>query len=159
LDADDWQVQRAVRLEALADAPAAFGSTEARELGFDEAEWRRRISTYPSFVAWRSGEPVGLVSVVSRGQDAAQTWELTSMWVSPAARGTGAADLLVSAVADSVRLARASRVTLWVSADNARARAFYERFGFTPTGTRQEYRRHDGTVFDEDEFTLDLSSE
>jgi ribosomal protein S18 acetylase RimI-like enzyme len=160
LDPDDWAVLRAARLAALADAPEAFGSTTARELAFDEAEWRRRISTSPSFVAWRPGEPVGLVSVVNRavvgGQGSTEGWELVSMWVSPTARGTGAAELLASAVLDAVRAARADRVTLWVADDNARARAFYLRFGFTPTGARQEFRRHDGSVFDEEELALAL---
>jgi len=163
LAVDDWAVGRAVRLAALADAPEAFGSTMARELAFDEAEWRRRISTAPSFVAWRSGEPVGLVGVLNRaelgGQGANRGWELVSMWVSPEARGTGAADLLVSAVVDAVKAAHADQVTLWVAADNARARAFYVRFGFMPTGARQEFRRHDGSVFDEDELSLDLRSD
>ena len=81
---------------------------------------------------------------------------MPSLGEPPAAWGRGAADLLVTAVADAVRSAGASRVNLWVTGDNGRARAFYERFGFTPTGTRQEYRRHDGTVFDEDELALDL---
>ncbi len=161
LASDDWAVLRAVRLAALANAPEAFASTYARELAFHETEWRRRISTFPSFVAWQSGEPVGLVGVVNQAvieaaQGTKQRWELVSMWVSPEARGTGAADLLVSAVVDAVKAVHADRVTLWVAADNARARAFYLRLGFTPTGARQEFRRHDGSVFDEDEFCLDL---
>ena len=49
------------------------------------------------------------------------------MWVSPEARGTQVAQLLVSAVVDAVKAAQADRIRLWVGADNARARAFYTR--------------------------------
>jgi len=56
------------------------------------------------------------------------------MWVSPEARGTQVAQLLVSAVVDAVKAAQADRISLWVGADNARA--VYTRSVFTPTGER-----------------------
>lgn len=152
----EWATLRAVRLAALADTPAAFGSTTARELGFDEAEWRRRTQA-PAFIAWRAAEPVGLVSAVCRQEGegtAGPEWELLSMWVSPEARGTGCADLLVSAVAEAVRAESADRLTLWVADGNDRARAFYLRAGFKPTGVRQIFRRHDGTQFDEEQLLM-----
>lgn len=157
---DDWETLRDVRLAALADAPDAFGSTLAREQAFDEAEWQRRIATSPSFLAWRDGEPVGLVGVLNRaeisGQGSAQGWELVAMWVKSDARGGEAAHLLAAAVIETVRAAQASRLNLWVAEDNARARAFYLRAGFEPTGARQVFRRHDGSEFLEDEMAFDL---
>jgi ribosomal protein S18 acetylase RimI-like enzyme len=157
--ADDWATLRAVRLAALADAPDAFGSTRARELAFGEAEWRRRTGS-PSFIAWRAGVPVGLISAVDRtkpgGPDGREHWELVSMWVAPDARGSGVADLLVSALMDAVRVRNAERLSLWVATDNARALGFYLRFGFRPTGSQQVFTRHDGSSFDEQELAIDL---
>jgi ribosomal protein S18 acetylase RimI-like enzyme len=157
----DWVAVRAVRLAALADAPGAFGSTIERELAFDEAEWRRRAARTPTFIAWRGDEPVGLVAVVARpdgdGAGPGREWELVSMWVSPDARGGGSADQLVSAVVEVVKAESAGQLTLWVADGNARARAFYVRAGFRPTGIRQTFRRDDGSAFDEEKLVMPLA--
>ena len=151
-----------MRLAALADAPAAFGSTTAREVAFGEAEWRGRATSAPNFLAWRGDEPVGLVTVIGRGSDGETgppaEWELVSMWVSPDARGSGAADLLVSAVTEVVRAESADRLVLWVADGNARARAFYLRAGFRPTGVRQTYQRLDGSALEEEKLVMPLAS-
>jgi ribosomal protein S18 acetylase RimI-like enzyme len=152
---------RCVRLAALADAPGAFGSTIERELAFDEAEWRRRAARTPTFIAWRGDEPVGLAAVVARPEGdwagPGREWELVSMWVSPDARGGGSADLLVSAVAEVVKAESGEQLTLWVADGNARARAFYVRAGFRPTGIHQTFRRHDGSAFDEEKLVMPLA--
>ena len=158
-----WAMLRTVRLAALADAPEAFGSTTARELAFGEAEWRRRAGAAPNFIAWREDDPVGLVTVVGRpggdGEDPVREWELVSMWVSPTARGSGAADLLVSAAVEAVRAESAERLILWVADGNGRARAFYLRAGFQPAGVRQTYERHDGSAFEEEKLVMALAVE
>lgn len=161
VEAGEWTTLRAVRLAALADAPEAFGSTLAREEAFGEAEWRRRATT-PVFIAWRAGEAVGLVSVIRR-QDGAGTasgpeWHLMSMWVSPDARGSGAADLLVSAAVETARAGGAERVTLWVADGNDRARAFYVRNGFRASGVRHTFTRDDGSAFDGEMLVLHLAN-
>ena len=160
LQAGEWATLRTVRLAALADAPEAFGSTMARELAFGEAEWRDRAATAPNFIAWNEDEPVGLVTVICRQNDdgtgSPAEWELVSMWVSPDARGSGAADLLVATVAGVVRAGSGQEVTLWVADGNDRARAFYLRAGFRPTGLRQTYRRGDGSAFDEEKLVMPL---
>jgi hypothetical protein len=48
-------------------------------------------------------------------------------------------------------------VTLWVAAGNARARGFYERMGFRPTGIQQIYQRVGAADLDEEELALDLA--
>jgi hypothetical protein len=48
----DWQALREIRLQALLDAPDAFGSTHAREAAFGEDEWCRRAGRYGSFIAF-----------------------------------------------------------------------------------------------------------
>ncbi|MDF9816478.1 GNAT family N-acetyltransferase [Streptomyces sp. SPB162] len=77
-----------------------------------------------------------------RGEGAAPgDGELYAIYVRPDRIGTGAGRALLGAV-----LARAAdrgftRLRLWVLADNARARRFYERAGFTADGAeqREEY--------------------
>lgn len=155
----EWATLREVRLAALTDSPAAFASTVERERAFDEAEWRRRVA-WPWFLAWHAEEPVGIVAAAGRtgpeDGDPHPSWELVSMWVAPGFRGRGVAELLVAAVVKHARGDGASRVTLWVADGNPRARAFYLRMGFRPTGLTQTFHRRDGTEFDEDELVLDL---
>ena len=171
---DEWATVRDVRLAALADAPDAFASTLSRELAHSEPQWRSRIGAWPWFLAWRAGAPAGLVAVVpdqpaagpaAAGPAAADTpardrrgWHLVSMWVSPQVRGTGVAELLVGAVVDHAGAAGASRITLWVALGNARARAFYLRMGFTPTGRRQSYPRDGADALDEEELARPVRS-
>jgi ribosomal protein S18 acetylase RimI-like enzyme len=49
---DDWQALRDIRLEALRDAPYAFGSSYEREAAFGEPDWLRRIARGGNFLAF-----------------------------------------------------------------------------------------------------------
>ena len=58
---DAWQRWRVIRLRALRESPAAFGSTYAREAGFTETDWRARLGgDGPTVLACHEGEPVGI---------------------------------------------------------------------------------------------------
>jgi ribosomal protein S18 acetylase RimI-like enzyme len=155
VDPEEWAAARQARLAAMQDAPGAFASTLDRELGFDEAMWRERLTAWPWFLAWLDGEPVGLVAARAEQSGSGREWHLMSMWVSPRVRGSGVADRLVAAVTAHVRAAGGAVVTLWVATGNARD--FYERMGFRPTGNQSAYRRADATALDEEELALDLT--
>jgi ribosomal protein S18 acetylase RimI-like enzyme len=160
LTAADWAQLRAARLSALAEAPYAFASTLAREQEFTDAVWRSRASRGCTFGAWQGGTIVGLATglppepapaaVVPLPAEAAAAWHLVGMWVAPACRGQGIADLLVEAVCELARQSGAPSVTLWVTEVNDRARAFYRRLGFAPTGGRQLVRPEEPDHFEEE---------
>ncbi len=133
---DEWSRLRAVRLGALADAPEMFGSTLAREEAFDEAEWRRRAARPATFVVERDGVDVGLAGVFELDVG----WFVMSMWIAPAARGTGVVEMLLDACESVASDAGADRVMLGVMEDNPRGRRAYERHGYTPTGAREHVR-------------------
>jgi ribosomal protein S18 acetylase RimI-like enzyme len=149
LEAADWPALKAVRLAALADAPEAFASTLERERDYSDERWQEWLaSTVATFGAFRAGGPDGPAHariaglVATRGPrsgqpEEARTWYLMSMWVSPDLRGSGAAARLVDAVRDQARRSGAERIRLWVTDVNGRARAFYDRLGFEPTGRHQ----------------------
>lgn len=134
----DWQALRDIRLEALRDAPDAFGSTYEREARRGEAQWLDRISRGGTFLAYvpevAASEPAGLAGGYLEDP---VTAELVSMYVRPRARGRGVGEALVASVIGWARDQNAARVHLWVTEANAPARALYERLGFTPTGERQ----------------------
>jgi GNAT superfamily N-acetyltransferase len=142
----DWQIWRELRLAALAEAPAAFGSRLADWQGADEERWRERLAIPGSvnFVALLDGKPAGMANGVP-GDDGMP--ELISMWVTPAARGKGVGNRLVESVAQWARQQGAAALRLAVMEDNEKAAALYRRNGFAdsaelagpvPDGVRTE---------------------
>jgi GNAT superfamily N-acetyltransferase len=93
----DEAVLRALRLQALTDAPEAFGSTIERELARTIEDWWRWLAPGVTFLLEAGGEPLGLVSGIRDVQHSSVAL-LMAMWVHPDLRGTGAADALMSAV-------------------------------------------------------------
>ncbi|PWI44473.1 GNAT family N-acetyltransferase [Streptomyces sp. ICBB 8177] len=136
LGPDDWPLWRKLRLAALAEAPYAFTSTLAEWQGSGDREerWRARLSISGAhdLVALLDGLPVGMVSGVP-GEEA-ESVELISMWVSPAARGRGVGDSLIRAVERWGAGRGARTLRLSVMPDNTVAAALYARHGFTDTG-------------------------
>ena len=132
----DWPAVRDIRLRALADAPAAFGSTLARELAFDDAEWQRRVAPVDCILALVGGEPIGMVSTMPEAGRADER-HLVGMWVDPRHRGTQVATRLMEAVFVAAAAGGALSMSLWVADGNPAARRLYERMGFTGTGERQ----------------------
>ncbi|MGH3204918.1 MAG: GNAT family N-acetyltransferase [Streptosporangiaceae bacterium] len=137
----DWQTLRDIRLEALHDAPAAFGSTYEREAGRGEAHWHDRIARGGTFLAYLpdlgASEPAEPAGLIGGYPEDPVTVELVSMYVRPHARGRGVGEALVAAVIDWAAARQAKSVHLWVTETNAPARALYERCGFALTGERQ----------------------
>jgi ribosomal protein S18 acetylase RimI-like enzyme len=131
LTRSEWQVLRAVRLEALRDAPDAFTSTVEREEHYEPEGWQSRTAS--SAVAFVEGAPIGLAGWVRF--DGADHMELVGMWVHPEHRGTGAAQALVDHV---VAATAGEQLMLGVVATNDRARAFYRRAGFVAAGSEPE---------------------
>ncbi|HUA42680.1 MAG TPA: GNAT family N-acetyltransferase [Streptosporangiaceae bacterium] len=157
LTAADWTQLRAVRLSALAEAPYAFASTLAREQEFTDDVWRGRAGSGWTFGAWQAAMIVGLATGLppeaaagSCPAEAEAAWQLVGMWVAPESRGRGIADQLVEAVCELASRSGAASVTLWVTEVNDRARAFYRRLGFAPTGRRQLVRPEEPEHFEEE---------
>ena len=133
LRASDIATLRELRIEALAESPAAFGSTLERELARTDDDWRRWIAAGAVCVGEEDREVCGLVAT-RRSDDDPATTELLSMWVAPGRRGEGLGAGLVAWVVDWAHAHGARRVSLCVFADNAPARALYRRCGFVEPG-------------------------
>lgn len=137
---DDAFALRAVRLAALADAPAAFGSTHERELGFDDAVWVERASggaagsDRATFFACDGETIVGLAGGFRIEEGSI---DVVSMWTSPQVRRRGVGRMLVGAVFEWAASHGEPSVALWVTQGNDQARRLYESMGFTETGDHQ----------------------
>lgn len=127
---EEWETIRAARLQALRDSPHAFASSHAEEVIRPDDWWIEGAHRLAWFVAEEDGMIVGLVA----GMPLGDTPEIISMWVEPGHRGTGVAEDLVGAVVAWAKTEGARGLCLAVAQDNDRARRFYERVGFVPTG-------------------------
>lgn len=115
-------------------------ATKVRELA--APSWRLRFEMdEPDGIvvvaAGLDGEIVGFASAgPTRDADAPTEWELYSINVLAAHRGTGVADQLIAAVLGE------RPATLWAVKENGRAHSFYRRHGFLFEGAT---KIHEGT--------------
>jgi GNAT superfamily N-acetyltransferase len=137
---DDWENLRAIRLEALADTPDAYGSTYDESVRWSDAQWKNAASTRLYYFAERDGRVVGMISGGYNDAHPGTRW-LYGMYVTPSERGTGTAALLVRSIGEWARSHGVSEVYLHVTTSVSRARAFYEKVGFRPTGESFEMER------------------
>jgi ribosomal protein S18 acetylase RimI-like enzyme len=140
----DEPTLRELRLQALSEAPEAFGSTYERELARTTADWQRWLSPGTTLILEQERIPRGLVAGAVDKEDPAVA-HLLAMWVHPDLRGKGAADLLVKRLLSWAADKSARLVRLDVVATNQRAQGLYHRHGFRLTG-RQTLRERDGAV-------------
>lgn len=140
----DEPVLRALRLEALSEAPDAFGSTYARELARTTEDWQRWFAPGVVLILEEAGVARGLVAGAPDRENPTIA-QLMAMWVHPLLRGTGAADALVVALRAWALEHGARQVQLMVISSNESARRLYARHGFRPTG-HQAARERDGAI-------------
>jgi GNAT superfamily N-acetyltransferase len=130
---DDAMKLREVRLEALSDTPEAYGSTYEGTATWDDEYWRDVAGRWRFFLAEEADAVVGMATG-GRHDDYPGTWWLFGMYVTARLRGTRVADRLVDAVEAWAKGEGASELYLAVTEQVPRARAFYERLGYRPTG-------------------------
>ena len=134
---------KAVRLRALKDSPASFGSTYARESQFTEDEWNARTANLDGnkavgYLAVSDKSYAGLAVSFLDESDGSIAY-LYSMWVAPGQRRSGVGKQLVSAIERWAANHGARTLQLMVTNINHSAIAFYEQLGFTKTGRTEPY--------------------
>jgi GNAT superfamily N-acetyltransferase len=132
---------RDVRLRALADAPYAFSSSLAREVGLSPEFWEERVveselgEDGAVFIAIEDDQSVGMAGgfFIDEGSRVVMLW---GMWVDPLARHGGLGQRLVEAVAGWARDAGADHVRLAVTDcdESQPAAVLYRKLGFVDTG-------------------------
>jgi GNAT superfamily N-acetyltransferase len=135
INAGEAPALRALRLRALADAPAAFVAKLADESARDDDHWRQLVEDAvvgepgTIVVAVRDGRWVGMAAGrwFERERGIAQLWGL---WVDPASRGTGTGEALVGAVRGWAAAHGATFIRLGVIEPAEALRRFYEGLGY-----------------------------
>lgn len=142
----DWADVKAIRLDMLLDTPSAYITTFEQAAAFPDEVWIERCedgatgdvqATYLGF----DGDDVVAMGVGFRrpqqqNRGTSDMLVIVSVFVAPTHRGSGVADRLMAAIEDWGRSWGARLVALGVTETNDRAKAFYERIGYQPTGER-----------------------
>lgn len=140
---EDAEAMRAIRLEALADSPGAYGTTYDEVVDLTLEWWRDELSRRGFFVGEIDGRVRGMARGGTHDDFPGETW-LFGMYVGPDARGSGLADLLVDAVQEWARDRGARSLHLAVALEMTRAVSFYRRRGFRDLGDVR-YMKRDGS--------------
>ncbi|MFD1797526.1 GNAT family N-acetyltransferase [Paracoccus aurantiacus] len=131
--AEEW---RAIRLEALRNAPEAFGSSLDDWQDRPLSDFADRLSGCAMWAAGsRPGEPRAVASW-ERDISPAEPdlgWVM-SVYVAPDMRGRGLSDAIFAQLARDAARAGMTRLGLHVGQNNDPAQALYRRAGFIPTG-------------------------
>jgi len=150
LGAADAEAFRALRLEALAQEPTAFGASFEEEARHDTAFFAARLEAGVVLGAFApDGTLLGMAGL--RAETSAKRAHIGHVWgvhVRPAARGQGIGRRLVAALLEAAR-GRVTHLLLGVNAANVPARRLYESLGFRPHGTQPAALRVDGRDHDE----------
>lgn len=134
---------KATRLQALQDAPLAFGSTYASESQLSDEDWLRRAKDWSSersvgYLALEKGISCGLAACFLNERDPGKA-QLISMWVAPARRREGVGQALIGAIQTWAKGKGADALRLTVTCNNRAALRLYEKLGFTLTGNTEPY--------------------
>jgi RimJ/RimL family protein N-acetyltransferase len=150
LTAEDAEAFRALRREALLQAPAAFASTaEDLEKLSDEAI-RKLLTDLALFAAFRGKEPVGMMGLMRfNTSKMAHRANLVMVYLRTPERGRGVAGALLAAVTAHARDGGFRQIELAVTAENAPALALYRREGFAEIGYMPAGFLHEGREIDE----------
>lgn len=149
LTSADVERFRAVRLEGLRGDPSGFRYSEAEDELIETSTWAARLERDFVVGAERDGAIIGVGGFSQfAGERLDHKGLIWGMYVRPEARGTGAADAIMRALIAHARQ-HVRQLQLTVMANNARARAFYERHGFVHYATEPEAVRRGDAYFDE----------
>jgi RimJ/RimL family protein N-acetyltransferase len=158
LAADDVELFRDIRLEALRCNPEAFGSTFAAESVNPSSWFADRLSSSFVLGALRDRELLGIaVLIIQRGDKMAHKGVLVGMYVRPQAGGAGVGRQLVEAIIDLARR-HVELIQLSVVKENERARRLYAGLGFVEYGVEIHALKQGGRYYDEILMAKDLTA-
>ena len=130
LSSDDTTDFLMLRRQALIEEPERFrvSSADDDKLGVDF--WRNRLTTDRVFGVFDDHELIGIDGLGRFvGEKLCHKGLIWGMYISRQARGSTASHLLMTALIEAAQ-GFVTQLQLTLMADNSRARAYYERYGF-----------------------------
>jgi RimJ/RimL family protein N-acetyltransferase len=148
-----------VRREGLRNDPGGFRYSEAEDLVISAAVWAARLDRDYVIAAEGDGEILGIGGLARFAEEKlAHKALIWGMYVRAPHRGTGVSNAIMEALIAHAR-ADVRQLQLTVMADNSRARAFYERHGFSVYAVEPEAVRQGDDFRDEASMWLRLSDD
>lgn len=135
LGGSEWRTLRDLRRRAVDESPRSFLVHPDRERPDVDDDWRTYLRSGIWLVAETGGDVAGMLCVVVDPESGDRYVE--AMWVAPDRRGLRVGARLLDAATAVARAAGREKLLLWVLDGNDRAREFYLRQGFSPTGRKQ----------------------
>jgi GNAT superfamily N-acetyltransferase len=136
---NEWPTYRDLRLQALTQAPDAFGSTLCREQSRSDSDWAERLGAgtdsrwnFP-LLAELGFDPVGL-AWGRIDPSCPERADLYQMWVHPGGRRLGAGRLLLDTITAWAKDAGALFLVLGAACGDSPANRLYSRAGFRRVG-------------------------
>jgi len=152
----DAAAYRDLRLEALQNAPSAFGSSYEAESKNSLADFEGTLTRSYIAGAWLNGSLVGTAGFYrEQHTKVAHRGNVWGVYVKPEARGRGLARALVTDVLAHART-QVKQAHLSVVTENESTRRLYEALGFTIYGTEPRSLFVDGRYLDEHMMVLRL---
>ena len=154
LTPEEWPGYKALRLEALQNAPEAFSSTYADFRDKPDEYWQARLEAVREMpgswmlFARRGADLLGMVGAYVDPSDP-KVATVISVYVAASARRTGVSKRLMEAILATLRAAGLRKALLSVNAANLPAVRLYQRFGFQAARTDPHQRMGDGKYYDE----------
>lgn len=140
-----------MRRLALTAEAASFRTSPKDDALIPLAAWAQRLADEHVYAVQRADEWLA-IGGLSRDRRARLDHKglVWGMYAVPAARGTGAASRILDALEDMARTLGLRQLQLTLMADNARAKALYERHGYEVYAIEPDsVRREDGSYVDE----------
>ena len=154
---EEAAVLRDIRLQALADSPPAFAERYDVALATGGEDFSSALGAGTVWGAFDQDRCVGMAGLNRFvGANVEHKGYVWGVFVSPAARGTGAAQALFQAITDHARAVGLTVLQLGVGDFNDRAKRLYQSFGFVPFGKEPRAVRLDGRYIDEVLMALEL---
>lgn len=139
---EEWERIKEIRLEMLADTPDAYITTLEEAESYPDSVWMERAETgsmgsaQATFLGLDGDVPVAMGVGLRKRRLRKDILVIVSVYVSPAHRATNVASDLMGAIENWGSGWKALASSLWVAENNDRAKAFYTRIGYQPTGDR-----------------------
>lgn len=153
LGPDDAAAWVALRLEALAESPAAFISAREEFVGREnyvaETALRFEAPDQVTFGAFDEGNLVGMATFMAlTRQKRSHAGELVAMYVAPGSRGKGLGKALIRTVIAQAGHRGLLQLELAVSETQGAASGLYQAAGFETWGTSLRYMQVNGVFHD-----------
>ncbi len=129
LRADDAEIWRALRLEALNAHPEAYSATHDEAAGRSLAAFAARLEAGMVYGAFLHDDLIGSMALDLSDADP-QTGEITSVYMRHEYRRLGGSKRLFSALLRAARRQKLTILTLDVAEENTGAIAFYQAMKF-----------------------------